>query len=518
MGSRRFLLQISALLLSTLCWSDTRMAAELEFDLWYFREGSSIRNYLDLPYKDSDFQRIDKGSVLPASTIFRIRDDISPETAELLSHFEFDWEKMFTPPKIEIRHKNPTDPEIVKKELSSLIRLFTKDETEYKKLMAHLSSIQAETPETKHLNIHLHSSDSENADRFEAYRRYQILTTLEFTHATDDKEKLSRLFISSSSAYSNNPWAKGISRQIGLSRFESRKRSIPINDEIDRLDQLETAQVEDLVKKYDLQIEGLANETLLNNLLALPLKPQHMVDRLEFFTDLYLHSPEDSSTRKNIVNTLTEPTPQKLNALVAHSSIRARFHIMSLLWSDPSISSANKAAIEKRIVLDFLELPISDKIFVLKFVTQNYSQERQKKLFNIPIIKNHILPAIAKEARDTLKSKSPQRPNSAADLLFITSDALDPEIQNSLERLREHYFKPENFHSVATAVQLPFFESPRAVINSLSDKHKKVFFDLMEKEKGGMGPDLPQLFDELKARFNIQYPTQRIPKNCRTAL
>ncbi|MEZ4813873.1 MAG: hypothetical protein R3A80_01535 [Bdellovibrionota bacterium] len=492
------------------------MAPEFEFDLSYFGDNSEIRKYLDIAMTEQQLLVLDKSKVPPAKFVFVPKENIDPKVQALLSRFEFDWEDAFSPPKVEIRYRAPLSSSEVKRDVSDLLMLFSKNKAEHEKLLRHLSSIRANTDEVSHLNIHIHASDPSGVDRVEVFKRYQMLTTLEMIHS-NNAEEATRVFTSSSSAYSNRHWMKGVGRSVGLSRYESRKRNVPILDDIDRLDEMFSENPQKMLDSFNHSVSLYSSPELIKKILDMKLPKSRRYERLELLADLYEFSEPRGSTRSHIKSILFENDHLYLADIVKGVDSLAKLKFLAHLLSDAPLGIKSKAWMSREFSKDLVSMSFSHKVNLLTEITQALGPEQQLRLFSLPVIREGILDVISKRVEATLTQKIPDWPRETADLLGVHSDALPAKLSQGLDRIKTGVLGDPGFKFI-NQTHFTFFLNPRGLINALSDEQKADLFKFMDTQLESMTKEQLALYTELHERYFIKYSKNRPVHGCREAL
>jgi len=373
-----------------------RLAAELEFDLQYFKEGAAIREYFEV----SDHFQIDhyrsRSKDLPEiSAVFSRKKQLSPEVNALLDRFELSWEIGYTPPKVEIRHRGTFGAAVVKNDIKALLRLFASSDSEAQELYKHLSSVKASSLNRPHLNAHIHASNPEGASRVEEMKALQILTTLEFAKDLDE-ETAKRLFTSELSSYSQNLWTRGVGRSIGLSRYESRKRSVPIDQDIDRLNEVMSPSKKSEHVKSD--VLGLLNGELVEKVLNIPLKPTELAGKINFFEDL-VHLSQGSPQGDEMVSVLlSEKAEKAFGSMLARDGFELEASRLLLkLRQNVKGSEFEIKKIDNLLVQKLEELDSVSKRKLLVWLSGNYSKTEMESLNSNKLINEKFFSPVFKD-------------------------------------------------------------------------------------------------------------------------
>ena len=119
--------KLSLLFIFLICefaFAQTRMAAELEFDLKFFAENAPIRKYFDVTKSGAELMAEEFDILSNPDSVFIRKKSLDPAVSALLDRFEFAWETGFKPPKLEIRHRGTRSPIQVKSDIKAMLRLF----------------------------------------------------------------------------------------------------------------------------------------------------------------------------------------------------------------------------------------------------------------------------------------------------------------------------------------------------------------------------------------------------------
>ncbi len=499
-----------------------RLAAELEFDLEYFKVGAPIREYFEVNDLDKITHYDIKNKDLPEIGVVLSRKKMLPlEVEDLLDRFEISWEQGFTPPKVEIRHKGTVTAAIAKSDIKKLLRLFASSETEAEELFKHLSSIRASGKQRPHLNAHIHASDPRGASRVEEMKALQIQTTLEFAQNLD-KEAVKRLFTSELSSYSQNMWSRGVGRAIGLSRYESRKRSVPIDQDIDRLNNVMSSQLDSGNAKKDAL--ALVNAEVIEKLLKIPLKPTEMGVKISFFEDL-AHLTQESLEGDLLIRTLlskkVENDFRKMLSVegLELESVRVLLKLRQLSKGSPS----DIKKIDQLLIQNLESLDVYSRRKLLLWISRNFTKTEVDVLAADPNIKEFFFEPVTKDlirlnlADNYLVSHE----HGYHEYLSVNTEALGPQLRalikayQKLALLDPNYWDKNRYH-----LGMGLRENPLELFDYLPTAHVDKLFQHLKARPIDIHPEIEEVIYSLRVRHEKEKslffdPTTSVSKsNC----
>lgn len=506
--------------LGSLATAETRLAAEFEFDLSYFIQNSPIRRYINVSVQnDKELLELAQSRLNQTNLEFKPKADLEPATRELLDRFEFDLELMFDPPKVEIRHKEPLSKAQVKSDVYELVKLFSKDEAEHERLLKHLSAVRAETFSVRHLNLHIHASDPSDVDRVEVFRRYQLLTALELineNHPSDAR----RVLTSITSSYNTRAWARGIGRNIGVSRYESRKRALPIMDDIDRVDNYMQMPPEQAIAELQEAISLHATPNALEKVLDIAVDVSRQGEKLEFVTDIYSMSATNSAARYTVTQGLFSSNLAPLQALTQHADELATLYFLARFMGEEGVDAASQAWMENKTKALLENLDDIQKRDLLSRMSRELPPEKQREFFSKAYVEKLLLSPIQKIVQHELSIAPIMWRNDLAFFISINPDHLPQRFSDKLNKLQHIVLAEESYRPKLKALlYLEFNDNPRAFLNAFDDEDKHLLFSFLDEESDRILPEHEDAFRDLSRKYYLKRSANNpAPKNCKEAL
>lgn len=480
------------------------MAAEFEFDLNYFQKFfAPIKKYISIPSRNNNLETYDP------KTYFQIKDSAPKEVKELLGRFEFAWETVFSPPKVEIRHKVPLDPSQVRRDVHALLKLFSRNEAEYQKLLTHLSSIRAETDTQKHLNLHLHASAPLEEERLSLFKKYQLITALELIAVNPEDEAI-RVFDSTHSAYQSYPWNKGLGRTIHLERYESRKRAISVDTDITSLENLFSQPVHVLEEAYNHNTNGLITDSVIEKLLNATPNNHYRSGKYELIRNLFLLFPDNAPFKTTLWRKISDNSYEFVkNVLDTQRKYPAddleKVKLLLVLNHKAPVSAQDRAYLEAETQTRLSYMIVEDQISLLSWISREFNPEDRKIILESPYLKTFnekfsaAISKIAQFADSTYLEKK-----------FIPIIGINPGHANVEWSKNVNYIKNATIKSPINAdlrrgLAQFYANYPIETIRNLNPDQREEFFDLIDwvaqQKSSNMSVDEKELHKQTKRYF-----------------